>query len=404
MSRADTRLEKIDRTNLTGRHEPTCSDSDGAAAISVYEGEIPLFVGAELDRLYGNLFSSLVYLRVYNRLAPGTCTYVARSGGEIVSIFLYCRKGNAVRVLNEGMRLSGEDTSRFATAIFARYPEVEMIFLRALNFGTGTDDFRLQFPVQKSGCPGDVIADLPQLADDYLTSLGKNTRKNIRRNERRIKEFFPSFDVNFHDGATASEAHIRRIIDLNRVRMADTGNAYRRSEAEVQGLLALTRAYGLVGVATIEAQVCGGTIGLKIGDTCTGRIIAHDPRYNNFGLGLVCAYHATREAIVRGSRRFNFMAGNNEFKNMLGGRVQEQGNRVIYRSRLSVFRHPTVGLAMVGHRLAFRAISAMQEKIRELEREEAQQRSGMKSRTALYSLKAIRRIKQTVSSSPGEKD
>lgn len=279
-----------------------------------------------------------------------------------------------------------------------------MIFLRALNFGTGSGDFRLQFPFQKSGCPGDVIADLPQLADDYLTSLGKNTRKNIRRNERKIKESFPSFELNFYDGATASEAHIRRIIDLNRVRMADTGNAYRRSEAEVQALLALTRAYGVVGVATIEGQVCGGTVGLKIGDTCTGRIIAHDPRYNNFGLGLVCAYYATREAIVRGSRRFNFMAGNNEFKNMLGGRVQEQGNRVIYRSRLSVLKHPAVGLATVGHRLAFGAISAMQEKIRELEREEAQQRSGMKSRSALYSLKAIRRIKQTVLSSPGDKE
>jgi hypothetical protein len=404
MSSPDTRVATSDAFDVTRQVESSDAAPVESGPILIYEGEIPDILEAELDRLYGNIFSSLPYLRTYNKLQPDTSAYVALYARQIVAIFLYCRNGNAVRVLNEGMRLSAQDASRFATFIFSHHPAVDTIFFRAVSFGAGSASTRLRFPAQKSGCPGDVIADLPPVADDYLTSLGKNTRKNIRRNERKIKEYFPSFRLDFHEGAAAPEAHIRRIIDLNKVRMADTGNACRRSEAEVQALLSLTRAYGLVGVATIDGQVCAGTVGLKIGDTCTGRIIAHDPRYNNYGLGLVCAYYATREAIVRGSQRFNFMAGNNEFKNVLGGRVQEQGNWVIYRSRLSPFKHPGVGLSMIGQALAFSAISAMQEKIRELERRESQQSSSIKSRAALYSLKAVRRVKHSVASSPGEKE
>lgn len=380
------------------RHvQPSCTVADEKGAISCYEGEIPAFVEAELDRLYGNLFSSMVYLRAYNKLAPDTCSYVARNGAEVVAIFLFCRKGKSVRVLNEGMKSSEDEANRFATFVFSRYNAVETIFFRAVSFGAESGTSRLHFPFHRSGSPGDVVAELPSIADDYLTGLGKNSRKNIRRNERKIKESFPSFQLDFHDGARINEAHIRRIIELNKARMLETGNDYRRNEAEVQGLLALTKAYGLVGVATIDGQVCAGTIGLRIGDTCTGRIIAHDPRYNSYGIGLLCAYFATRESILRGSRHFNFMSGNNEFKNMLGGRLQDQENRVIYRSRLCAIKHARVGLTMMGQRLAFNTISAMQEKIRDLEREEAQQRSDMRSRAALYSLKTIRRVKQVLS-------
>src|SRR5205085_250814 len=109
-----------------------------------------------------------------------------------------------------------EDMRRFAGYIFATYPSVTAVSFHAVH----PDTSGLSFPHQRFNCADDIVISLPADDDTYLASLGKNTRRNIRRYMDRLKRSFPSFRVDFHECAEADEQQIRAIIDFNRARMA----------------------------------------------------------------------------------------------------------------------------------------------------------------------------------------
>lgn len=61
-----------------------------SASITLYENEVPAFAGAELERLYSNLFSSLPMLSVNN--AAFANTYVSSAKGTANHLFLFEKK------------------------------------------------------------------------------------------------------------------------------------------------------------------------------------------------------------------------------------------------------------------------------------------------------------------------
>lgn len=321
-------------------------------AISCYENEVPPFVEAELERLYGNIFSSLSQFRIYGWNSRGASTYVVTCGGVPTVILLYRRDGGTVHVMNEVITLDNVEIGRFSSFVFERYHDVNVIAFKAIE----TERKRLPFPFQRHNHLEDMELDLPESVDAYFPTLGKSTRRNIRRHLDRIGRTFPSFRFEVVERDAMTPARVREIIELNRTRMAGKNIESIIDEQETQRIIDLVRTCGLVGVVTIDDRLCAGAISFKSGQNYFLNVLAHDPRYDDYWLGFLCCYLTICESIARGGKEFHFLWGRYDYKYLLGARRRDLDNIVLYRSRLQLLRNADIArrVAMEGYKRAFK--------------------------------------------------
>jgi hypothetical protein len=314
---------------MPGRREANTQVLDaGAGTIAYYENDIPPFVEAEMERLYQNLFSSVAMVRAYGGTA-GVSTYVAHRRGRVAAILLLRHEKSRIVVLNEQIGLDQEEIGRFVRYMFERFHSAHAVFFSAIAARVD----RLGFPCHQARFTNDIVLDLPSSAPAYLASLGKSTRQNIRYSLNRIQRDCPSFVHRIYERGAEGERIFRDIVRLNRERMSEKDKVCGVDDREEQRLLALTRERGLVSVITIEGRVCAGAICFRAGDNWFLRVIAHDSRYNAYGLGLLCCYLTICECIARGGNEYHFMWGREEYKYRLLGKQRDFDALTIYRSR-----------------------------------------------------------------------
>lgn len=301
-------------------------------SVSCYENEVPPFVESEVEQLYGNIFSSLLEFRIYGWVAGNTSTYVECRDGRISALLLFVReKGKLrgrVRVLNEAIRMDSEEVKRFAEFIFARYPDVAVISFKAIE----TNVERMPYPYQRFNHLEDITLTLPATADEYLASLGKNTRRNIKRYGDRLERCFPSMRFEVYEGADVPEEHIRAMVEFNRERMAEKNIVSALDDDETRRIIELAKACGLLGVITIDGRIAAGALSYRAGSNYFLNVLAHDPRYDEYWLGFLCCYRTIRECIARGGKEFHFLWGRYEYKFTLGAVRRDLDNVVLYRS------------------------------------------------------------------------
>ncbi|HEY8609348.1 MAG TPA: GNAT family N-acetyltransferase [Noviherbaspirillum sp.] len=300
--------------------------------IVCYENEVPPFVESAVEQLYGNIFSSLREFRVYGWKGGETSTYVARTGNETRAMFLFERRKGRVRVLNESIRIDKEELDRFSRYIFSRYADVSVISFKAIE----TDVRALPFPHQRFNHLEDFTLALPSTVDAYLASLGKNTRRNIKRYGERLRKTFPSCRFEIYEKDAVPEQHIRALIDFNRSRMANKNIASVIDEEETRRIVELTHACGHVGLLTIEGEVVAGAISYRAGTNYFLNILAHDPRFDDYWAGFLCCYETVASCIARGGTEFHFLWGRYDYKIALGAVQRDLDNVTVYRSRLQL--------------------------------------------------------------------
>lgn len=318
----------------SGRLQTLAASDDGDVGIACYEGPVPTFIETELPARYGDIHSTLAHLRIYGGLDAVTHTYVARRLGIVVSLFLFRCERNAVRVINEGMAIEDEEIDRFAAYIFANFPSVHVISFHAVL----TAIQRLAFPSQHYICTASIVLPLPASAEAYVAGLGKNMRRNLRRYMDKLKRDFPSFRFEVFEKEDVHREHVRDIMNLNRARIAGKNKTYAIDDEE-EKIVALARETGMVGVATIDGVVLAGSVGYLVGDNYFFKIIAHDPKYNEYSAGILCCYLTICECIARGCKEYNFMWNEYEYKFALGAHPRNLEHVVVYRSRLHLLRY-----------------------------------------------------------------
>lgn len=317
-------------TSIKAMAEPGARPSTPSDGISItcHENEVPPFVEAEMERLYGHIFSSLLQLRVYGELTKDTSTYVVRHGEKIITLLLFRREKEVIKVLNQSIGISSKDIRRFASHVFATYPAVSRIAFHAVRPRL----HRIPFPSQRFNCADDIVLSLPGSTDAYLASLGKNTRRNIRRYMDRLIRNFPSFRCECHEGIKVDEQQVRTIIDFNRARMAGKNKVSTLDEQEADRIIRLATACGLVSVATIDGRICAGGIAYRIGENYFLYVIAHDPAYDDYWIGILTCYLTICACIERGGKAFHFLWGRYDYKFALGAQLRTLDHIDVYRS------------------------------------------------------------------------
>ena len=316
-----------DASPLSARGDPV--------ATACYENEVPQFVEAEMERCFGSLFSALPHLRQTGKLTATTSTYVTRKDGQVEIVLLFERSGERVTVLNELVHLSKKDVSEFIAFVFARYESVSNIAFNAIR----ADLSGLPYPFQRFFCAEDIVISPLTSVDAYSASLKKNTRKSIRRHSNLLLRSHPSYTYTVLPSEAVSEEMVRQIIGFNRARMADKEKVSAYTDAESEWVCALASARGLVGVVTIEGRVCAGAVCCNVAGRYFMLVTAHDPEYDQFGLGILCCYRTICECIERDGKEVHLLWGRHAYKASLCGVPQRFDRIAIYRSRGDYLRN-----------------------------------------------------------------
>jgi hypothetical protein len=299
--------------------------------IACHEREIPSFVESDLERLYGHIYSSLAFFRLF-KPPHNVNTYVARQGGRAIAVLVFRCENGKVEVFNEMVRIDEEEIRRFAAYIFKRFPSVSVISFQAIQTAVQT----LPFPSQQYNEKEEFAIMLPATPDEYTANLGKSTRSNIKRYTRRLAQSFPSFTHKAFENEEVDEQHVRDIIGISKARMTGKKKKFSVDEEMTEGLVKLAKACGFVNVVMIDNRLCAGSISYRIGSRYFAFVNAHDAEFDSCCLGTLCYYFTIRESIVRGGKQLHMGWGRYEYKSRLLGIQQDFDSLVIYRSHLQM--------------------------------------------------------------------
>ncbi len=304
--------------------------------VTCHEQRIPEFVEHDIAKLYGSLYSSLPMLRANESLHQPVDTCVVHHNEKLAAIFLVRIRAGVMSVLNEGIPLSDEQLQVFSVFVFSRHPEVGVIRFTSVHL---RDNIPIFLPHQRYRCGENIVVTLPRSVPAYHASLGKNTRRNLKRYGERLLRDFPSYHYEVREGCDVDQQDVRSIIDLNIVRMASKNKVSAYSPEEKERLVGLVRHCGLVGIARIDGRVCAGALSFRSGDNYALSVLAHDPAYNDYSLGVLCAYHIICDCIERGATEFHFLWGRYDYKFLLMGKERALENLSIYRSGFKIACH-----------------------------------------------------------------
>lgn len=296
--------------------------------ISLYENAVPPFVGPELESLYEHVFSSLAQFRIYSGINDCTHTYVARQGGKAMAVLLFRCEGRRATVLNEQIALTSSAIDMFVRYVFDRFRAIDTIVFPAIR----SEARHLAFPNQEFYRTEDIVLQLPATAEDYLASLGKATRKNMKYHGNRLRRNYPGLEFRVFVDSAIPDQHVRDIIELNRARMAIKNKSSDIDAEETDRLVRLVRRSGLVSAMLLDGRVVAGTVCSRVGSNYFMHINAHDPMYDDARLGKLCCFMTINDCIARRGKEFHFMWGRFDYKYLFLGKQQDFNELVIYRS------------------------------------------------------------------------
>jgi hypothetical protein len=338
-----THVSPIERVahSVAGLREITDPVPVDEVTISFFEYEMPEFVEPELDRLYQSIYSTVARLRIYGRYKDINA-FVARRGEKIISVILFQLEDCKVVVLNEQTNINAVEISRFSSEVFFRYKSVTLISFWGLMPTQG----RIPFLSHRNYCLSDVVVTLPESTETYLSSLGKSTRRHIRSNLKKVATKFSSFRVETNIKTEIHASEIFDIIKLSNARMKVKEKLSYNSDEETQRLIRLANAYGLVLTLRIDDRICAGAVCYRVGSTYFAQVLAHDPKFDEYKLGVVCCYLMICECIARGGREVRFGGSTHRYKFDFQGFLLRLDYLIVYRNVGHYILHAANALSM----------------------------------------------------------
>jgi hypothetical protein len=297
--------------------------------VSIYEKQIPDFVGPELERLYESVYCTLARFNIYGE-ARDASTYVARSGGVIQCLILFRIESGVVRVINQQIRLPDDDLRCFADAIFAKYRGARRIAFYAID----TTIAALHLPFQRYQVLEENVLALPRSRDEYTASLNQNLLKRLQGGERKLKRDHPGYQFQILRRTEVTDEILGHLVDMAGARMAAKQQSVYIRPEDIGKIRQLIHRYGFVGVLRIDGVIRGGNIFYGVGRRYFMHVIAHDPDYDKYMPGHMVQYLAACFCIDMAGLECCLMGGGRENKGRFRAVPKYLDSVDIYRSRL----------------------------------------------------------------------
>lgn len=323
------------------------ADAGNAIVGEIHESAVPAHAAAALDSLYGSMYASLRHLALCENDRPVPHTWIGYRHGEIVAVLLFRLRGAQAIVLTEMMDLAPDVAAAVGEAVFARFAAVRQIMFNAVSLPRPLAGL----PVQSFAFSENYIIDLPASLDDYLSALGKSTRKTLRGYGNRLQRELPGLRWELRSGTEMRRDEQRRLVrQLQRFKEASMAARGRRAihhRRDTARLLMLAGDCGMYGIASVDGRIVGGSLACRFGDNYVMLLSAADPAFESNRLGTLCCFWSIADCIRAGARQCHLLWGRYQYKEQLLGVPHALHRVLLYRSRAKMLLSPWSMLRMV---------------------------------------------------------
>ncbi len=168
-----------------------------------------------------------------------------------------------------------------------------------------------------------VEIDLPDSWDDYLATLAKKQRHEVRRKLRRLGE---AGNVE-HRCLGVSHQEVGDYIDtflrlFSLSRGEKVGFMTAQMESYFRALAGAMSEIGLLrfGILELDTRPVAMIMGFDYDNSMYLYNSSYDPQYNSLSAGLLCKILCIKESIGEGKTKFDLLQGDETYKYQLGGR------------------------------------------------------------------------------------
>jgi len=167
-----------------------------------------------------------------------------------------------------------------------------------------------------------VELDLPSTWDEYLATLAKKQRHEVKRKLRRLWE---AGNVDYRCVEVSREVGdfmdtFLKLFSLSREEKANfmttQMESFFRSLAEAMAEIGLLR----IGILEVNELPAAMIMGFDYNDSMYLYNSAYDPTYSYLSVGLLSKVLCIKESIKRGRKKWDFLKGGEPYKYHLGGR------------------------------------------------------------------------------------
>jgi hypothetical protein len=327
----DTRQADTSAGTASGRTTPDAAIADlrvdypDLRAV-VFPGHVPEGVAAELPELYNTLLSTEDWFEIEDGVKPtGACLLEAPH-----HVILFHVSGDTIEVLNKEFDIGPRSAERACKALFRALPKARRIHLEVLF-----PPWELKLPKRILYWTDHMIVDLPDTVDDYLASLGRRTRREVRSKRRHLLEAHP--DTVFETITSADpEEFIAALVSWKNQRFNARGEetAWQQNPNADEAFSELVRRRGRIRITRIDGRVAAVDFNFPVGDSVYALQSAFDPAYEDFSLGFLSTFEDIADAIRSGHRQLSLLWGHDAHKRRFGAKARRA-------TRLSVFRRET---------------------------------------------------------------
>lgn len=185
----------------------------------------------------------------------------------------------------------------------------------------------------------DHCIDLPASADNYIKSLGSQTRKHLPYYLRRLKkEWGYSWQVEIAAENQIAKKSYRDLLLLNALRMDRKKRRSLWTWEIAEHRWPLVCRNGLLASILREGRLVAGTLSFTYGSQAYLTVIAHDPDEDRLNLGNICLWFTIEHLIAKRFQSYHLLWGNSPYKKQFGAIA-----RPLYE--MTVFANPSAALA-----------------------------------------------------------
>jgi len=294
----------------------------------VYEGTVPPELVRSMETLYQSAFSVVPYFDCFSSGNNLNAMALYTAGPEPVHVLVYDIGKKEATLLNELFDIDQVFLAYFIEFIFRRYPNVDAVHINRLKCRMG----RLSRPHHTWRSSEDTVIDLPATFAEYQSRLGRHTRSNLNNYSNRLRRVYPDFSFNASAVGETGPGPVRKIIEMNRVRMQGKNVLSAYDGALEEKIVAFAQRYGTTNTISVNGETVAGALYYRVGDSCFLEAISHDPAYNKDRVGQVCLFLTIKNALEQGCKAFHLLWGEYEYKYRLLGVKQEIFFTSVYRS------------------------------------------------------------------------
>jgi hypothetical protein len=307
-----------------------CADLDAV----VHPARVPDGLIDELPDLYSSIFATAAWWETQDHATPTGACVLANPRHVLV----FRTQGDTVEILNKFFRIAPGDVERAAQAIFRALPQVRRLQLE------------IMFPPKHLHGPKRVVSgadhmmiSLPPTADEWLASLSRKTRGNLRNYESRLRRAYPEITTTIVPPGERSEELFSRFLGwkVQRFHEHERVTFWEVLPHLIPAYRELFARIAEAHVTTIAGEQAAIRFVVPIGRALYALQGSFDPKYSAFRLGFLTQSWIVRYAIERGKREVDMLWSNEGDKAHLGARR-------VRAYRVSLFPTQTARLHSLG--------------------------------------------------------